>query len=152
MAANGFLISQGLHQDIKRTIARVDGMPFGGGLTRIPTDLSGADAFPTDTFRIATFDGAWTRGSEKSVTLTSDTASTVSATNLFYDLPNNGMSTCAIAKDGTAWYLVQDVHTQVTVITNVSLGTAGLQFTRAVLTVVATATASVTNIGTTACT
>jgi hypothetical protein len=75
----------------------------------------------------------------------------VSAVNLFYDLPNNGNSTCAIAKDGTAWYLVQDVHTTMTVITGASLTTAGLQFTRAVINVVSTATASIQTVGTTAC-
>ena len=35
--ARGFLISDGLHKDIKRTIARVDGMPDGPGATKIPT-------------------------------------------------------------------------------------------------------------------
>jgi hypothetical protein len=35
--ARGFLISDGLRQDIKRTIARVDGMPDGPGATKIPT-------------------------------------------------------------------------------------------------------------------
>jgi hypothetical protein len=35
--ARGFLISDGLHSDIKRTIARVDGMPEGSGPTKIQT-------------------------------------------------------------------------------------------------------------------
>jgi len=105
------------------------------------------------TFRVATFTGAWPIGGTKTVTFrgVTSTPNTVSATNLFYTLPDNGTSDCAIAKEGTAWYLVQDVHTQITVITGASLGTAGIEFTRAVVTVVATATASVTTITTTAC-
>lgn len=155
MAEDSFkaaLIGPAFYGKLKETIAKVDGRPIGSGATKIPTDLGGDTSYAPKTFRIATFTGAWSVNSDKTVTLVSDTAQTLTATNLFYDLPNSGDSTCAIAKDGTAWYLVQDVHTSVTVITGVSLGSAGLQFTRAVVTVVATATASATNIGTTACT
>jgi hypothetical protein len=104
-------------------------------------------------FRVCTFTGAWSIGDTKTVTFRNQTATpnTVAAVNLFYTLPDNGTSDCAIAKEGTAWYLVQEVHTQVTVITGATLSTAGLVFTRSTLTVVATATASVQTIGTTAC-
>jgi len=151
--ARGFLISDGLHRDIRRTIARVDGAVDGPGATQIPTRFENLSAPAGKTFRICTFTGSWDIGSQKTVTFrgVTTTPNTVSATNLFYTLPSDGTSTCAIAKDGTAWYLVQDVHTTISVVTNVTLGTAGLQFTRAVVTVVATATASVTTIGTTAC-
>ena len=105
------------------------------------------------TFRVCTFTGAWSINATKTVTFRNQTATpnTVAAVNLFYTLPDNGTSDCAIAKEGTAWYLVQEVHTQVTVITGAALSTAGLVFTRSTLTVVATATASVTTITTTAC-
>jgi hypothetical protein len=104
-------------------------------------------------FRVCTFTGAWSINASKTVTFKNQTSTpnTVSAVNLFYDLPSSGTSDCAIAKDGTAWYLVQDVHTTMTVITGATLTTAGLQFTRAVINVVATATASVQTVGTTAC-
>lgn len=104
-------------------------------------------------FRVCTFTGSWAINAAKTVTFkgVTSTPNTVQATNLFYDLPNNGTSDCAIAKDGTAWYLVQEVHTTMTVITGASLTTAGLQFTRAVINVVSTATASVQTVGTTAC-
>ena len=104
-------------------------------------------------FRVCTFTGSWSIGASKTVTFKNQTTTpnTVAATNLFYDLPNSGTSDCAIAKDGTAWYLVQEVHTTLTVITGASLTTAGLQFTRAVINVVSTATASVQTVGTTAC-
>jgi hypothetical protein len=106
------------------------------------------------TFRIATFTGAWSIGATKTVTLKFATAQTAVATNLFATLPAPLASAdCAIAKEGTAWYLVEFARqtTSVTVITGVTLSTAGLSFTRAVITVDATATQSVTIIGTTAC-
>lgn len=62
-------------------------------------------------FRICTFTGAWSIGAEKTVTFKYQTAApnTASATNLFFPITNtatNSSHDCAIAKDGTAWYLV----------------------------------------------
>jgi hypothetical protein len=107
-------------------------------------------------FRVATYTGAWPIGSAKTVTFKNqtNTPNTVSATNLFFPVTSNaaGSRDCAVAKDGTAWYLIDVVHTSVVVLTGVSLGTAGLQFTRASITVASTATESVSTITTTACT
>jgi len=63
------------------------------------------------TFRMATFTGAWSINGTKTVTFrnVTSTPNTVSATNLLLDVPNAGATAtrnCAIAKDGTAWYLV----------------------------------------------
>ena len=60
-------------------------------------------------FRVCTFDGAWPKNSAKTVTFKyqTTTPNTVSATNLFLPLPENGTRDCAVAKDGTAWFLVQ---------------------------------------------
>ena len=57
------------------------------------------------TFRMATFSGAWARGGGKVVTFRGSTT-TATATNLLLDVPSAGTRNCAIAKDGTAWYLV----------------------------------------------
>ena len=100
-------------------------------------------------FRVCTFTGAWSIGSSKTVTFRGVT-NTVSATNLFY--PEAPAGDCGIAKDGTAWFLVSVTMTQVSVITGVTLGTAGLEFTRAMLSVASTSTHSSVTIGTTACT
>jgi hypothetical protein len=100
-------------------------------------------------FRVCTFTGAWSIGSSKTVTFRGVT-NTVSVTNLFY--PAAPAGDCGIAKDGTAWFLVSVTMTQVSVITGVTLGTAGLQFTRAMLSVASTSTHSSVTIGTTACT
>jgi hypothetical protein len=60
-------------------------------------------------FRVCTFTGAWSINAEKTVTFKYQTATpnTVSATNLFFPLSAPSTTTdCAIAKDGTAWFLI----------------------------------------------
>ena len=67
------------------------------------------------TFRICTFTGSWSINASKTVTFRNQTTTpnTVSAINLVCGL-NPGTVTCdvSIAKDGTAWYLVQPNLTQ----------------------------------------
>ena len=63
------------------------------------------------TFRMATFTGAWAINSSRTVTFRNQTTTpnTVSATNLLLDMSSTAVTAtrnCAIAKDGTAWYLV----------------------------------------------
>jgi hypothetical protein len=63
-------------------------------------------------FRIATFTGAWSIGATKAVTFKyqTGTPNTVAATNLFAAVPApTGDGDCAIAKEGTAWYLIAAV-------------------------------------------
>lgn len=61
-------------------------------------------------FRVCTYTGSWSIGSDKVVTFKyqSATPNTVSATNLFFPITNTaaGDRDCAIAKDGSQWYLV----------------------------------------------
>jgi hypothetical protein len=108
--ARGFLISDGLHKDIKRTIARVDGMPDGPGATKIPTRFESLPAQAGKVFRVCTFTGAWSINATKTVTFRNQTATpnTVAAVNLFFPITNTAASSrdCAIAKDGTAWFLI----------------------------------------------
>lgn len=108
---------------------------------------------PPKVFRVCTFTGAWAIDSAKTVTFrnVTSTPNTVSAVNLFCDLPNYGQRACSVAKAGTAWYLVASQFTSVDVVVGATLGTAGLTFTRSLLRVPATATATSISIGTTAC-
>ncbi len=71
-------------------------------------------------FRMATFTGAWSIGSIKTVTLQGSTA-TLAAMNQFFPVTNTaaGNRACAVAKDGTAWYLV-DVRVAVNPVSVVS--------------------------------
>lgn len=61
-------------------------------------------------FRIATFSGAWSINSAKTVTFKYQTATpnTANVTNLFFPIVGTATSSvdCAIAKDGTAWFLI----------------------------------------------
>jgi hypothetical protein len=60
-------------------------------------------------FRVCTFTGAWSIGTTNVVTFKyqTTTPNTVSAMNLFFPFPAPASATdCAIAKDGTAWYLI----------------------------------------------
>lgn len=129
----GALIGPGLYAEIRRTIDRVGGMPYdAAGITKIPTDLGGGDGgYVAPTFRLATFTGSWDIGMPKAVTLVTDTASTVSATNVFIGMNPPGTCLVSIARDGTAWNCISanlahqsgylDTGTQVLTIVNGNL-------------------------------
>lgn len=150
---DGFLISGSFAKQIKSTIARVDGLAVAGEVARIPTRFEAAYFGGAQTFRICEFTGTWAINTDKEVTFkgVTSTPNTVSVTNVLYELPDQGTVPCAVAKDGTAWYLVDVRRTTTEVITNVTLGTAGLVFTKVMVQVVSTATASSVTIGTTSC-
>jgi hypothetical protein len=61
-------------------------------------------------FRVCTFTGAWSINDTKTVTFRNQTATpnTVAAVNLFFPVTSTatGNTDCAIAKDGTAWFLI----------------------------------------------
>lgn len=84
---------------------------FGPGLDfgEPPDDSSGCCGGRNDStsFRIATFSGAWNKNVTKIVTLVRDTSATAVTVNLFANIPEPlGNANCAIARDGTAWYLI----------------------------------------------
>jgi hypothetical protein len=59
-------------------------------------------------FRIATFTGAWAKNSVKTVTFkyTTATPNTAVASNLFFPVTGTAGGDCGIAKEGTAWFLI----------------------------------------------
>jgi hypothetical protein len=60
-------------------------------------------------FRVCTFTGAWSKNTQKTVTFKyqTSTPNTVTAINLFADVGTaSGGVNCAIARDGTAWFLI----------------------------------------------
>ena len=103
------------------------------------------------TLRLCTYTGAWAVDGLKTVTFRNQTTTpnTVSAINLFLNLPSNGQRNCAIAKDGTAWHLIQWQQDAATALSSVSLGTATLEFTR--VNVVSLGTASTVAVSVTTC-
>lgn len=60
-------------------------------------------------FRMGTFSGPWDKGTNDTVTFlnVTSTPNTVTAVNLFANVSNTASSAhCAIARYGTAWYLI----------------------------------------------
>lgn len=98
----------GAAQRIASAVRKVEiGERDGGGLSfeRVYDALP----FNKKTFRICTFTGSWSKTAAKVVTFRNQTATpnTASATNLFANISSAASSrNCAIAKDGTAWYLI----------------------------------------------
>jgi hypothetical protein len=107
--AKGYLIGDAFKDKIKSTIARVDGWIDGSETTKIETRFESMPMQQSKVFRICTFTGAWAKTSDKTVTFrgVTSTPNTVSATNLFAAITAPESSgNCAIARDGTAWYLI----------------------------------------------
>jgi hypothetical protein len=117
--AEGFLIGEGVRNKLKETFRVVDAMQGGGNgpTSLLRTTFDNPENPPV--FRIGTFGtAAWSINSSNTVTLTNVgvTGYTVLATNVFGTLPAMGSTmagttrTCAVAKDGTSWYLIQPLN------------------------------------------
>lgn len=113
MADGKYLIGESLREKLKSTIAKVESIPFGGPVSRIPTALEdGGGSFSPKVFRVCTAAGAWPVNSSKNVTFygVASTPNTVSVLNQLVSLPAPKSTTTTrivnIAKDGTQWYLV----------------------------------------------
>jgi hypothetical protein len=113
MADGKYLIGESLREKLKSTIAKVDSIPFGGPVSRIPTVIEGdGQSYAPKVFRVCTAAGAWSLDTLKTVTFYGVTATpnTVSAINKIVSLPAPRSTATSrivnIAKDGTQWYLV----------------------------------------------
>ena len=79
-----------------------DGAPYSPGRA--------LDSVPSGkVFRVCRFTGSWNINAVKTVTFKyqTSTPNTVTAINLFLELPDDGEKDCAIAKDAGTWHLVQ---------------------------------------------
>lgn len=105
-----YLLGPGLVDKLRDTVRTVDGMVGGGGgpPTRVTFDEPSGPIRP---LRIGTFGtSSWNINASNTVTLTNVgvTGYTVLVTNLFGNIGTGSSSRyCAVAKDGTAWYLIQ---------------------------------------------
>lgn len=92
--------------------------------------------------RLCTFTGAWAISAVKAVTFKyqTTTPNTVSASNLFWPIPDGPERDCAIAKEGAAWYLLVPQLYAANAATAATITTASLEFKT--LPVVALATSS----------
>jgi len=112
--AEGFLLGPDLLARTRRTIEAVEGGVVRSGFRSTPAVLEGDISSNPKVFRICTFTGVWSIGSSKAVTFKgiTTTPNTVNVTNLVCGLSPAGSCDVSIAKDGTAWYLVQPNLTQ----------------------------------------
>lgn len=111
-----YVLTGGLLNKLRDTVRTVDGMTGG---EEEPTRVTFSEpAYAYRNVRIGTFGtAAWSISSYNTVTLTNVgvTGYTVLATNVFGTIQAMGYTAagttrpCAIAKDGTAWYLIQPV-------------------------------------------
>jgi hypothetical protein len=149
-----YFIGPGLRSKLREVITRVDGLPAGsGGGGDIPTRLQTMQqpGGSGGVFRICTYTGAWAIDGLKTVTFKNQTTTpnTASAINLFLSLPDNGQRNCAIAKDGTAWHLIQWQWDASTALSSATLGSESLEFAR--INVASLGTASTVSISVTTC-
>ena len=103
-----YILSEPYKQRVDNALATVEGMPSQQKTTLIPTRFETLQQ-PQKVFRICTFTGSWAINASKTVTFrgVTSTPNTVSAVNLFAAISApSGAANCAIAKDGTAWYLI----------------------------------------------
>jgi hypothetical protein len=107
--SEGFLIGPNLRQEIRLLVDERRNAVRGSPITRIEARFEDRPQFAAAAaaFRIGTFSGEWNKGSQKTVTYKYGSTATVSVTNLFADIPAPaGGGDCAIARDGTAWFLI----------------------------------------------
>ena len=106
MADERYFIGPGLRDKLRETITRVDGIADRESGGAIPTVHQEMGARGGRAVRIGSFTGSWPIDQQKVVTLRGTTA-TLSALNLFSNISVDcGTRECAVAKDGTAWYLI----------------------------------------------
>jgi hypothetical protein len=85
---------------------------------------------PRRVFRVASYTGHWSIDTSKSVTLRNSTQ-TIAAHNLLIDLPDaTSGRNCAIARDGSAWYLVNWQWDIRDFMHDVTVTTAAIEFSR----------------------
>ena len=151
-----YFVGPKLLGDIRETITRVAGFSdetSGPHINSVHQELQR----PGGRLKRGTFTHAsWAIGQTMQVTIQGET-NTVSVTN--YCTPFSGSTAATQTRNviygnvmGTVTAVeIQQPVTSLTVITGATLTTAGLQFTQAIVTVQATATASIITIGTTEC-
>jgi hypothetical protein len=96
---------------IADVVRAVEGARRAGGPLASKAILGGTKPKP---FKVCTFTGSWAINTVKTVTFrnVTTTPNTVSAMNLVCGLSPTALCEVSIAKDGTAWYLVQPNLTQ----------------------------------------
>ena len=104
-------------------------------------------------FHIGTFTGAWAISNVNVVTFKyqTTTPNTASVTNLFWPMPDGPQRDCAIAKEGTAWYLLVPQLYSADAATAATITTASLEFKTLPVVALATSSTVVFSVSVTTC-
>jgi hypothetical protein len=91
-------------QRIARVVRAVENMPPQAQPLRFDRALQESGKV----FRVGTFDGGWALNATKTVTFKyqPNTPNTATVLNLFFPVTSDGTKDCAIAKEGTSWFLI----------------------------------------------
>ena len=106
-----YILSEPYKQRVDHALSVVEEQPSQGNVTTIPTRFETLPQPASKTFRVCTFTGSWSINASKTVTFRGST-NTLSVVNLVCGLNPSGSCDVSVAKDGTAWYLVQPNLTQ----------------------------------------
>ena len=110
--ADSFLVSSEFAEELQTTVSKVQAMTSdGGSAKKLPVDqtegISVAKA-SSSSQHVASFSGAWAKGTSKSVTVLSyssgswtATSATVSAHNLFFEITSTS-GNCFVAKESSS--------------------------------------------------
>ena len=104
-------------------------------------------------FRMATFTGSWSIDAAKVVTFKhqTNTPNTASVVNELMSLPDAGTRNCAIAREGTAWYLINWQWDVKAAATAASITSTSLRFDTVQVGALSTSNASSFSVGITTC-
>lgn len=99
------IFTKGAAERIGRVVRQVEA----GNRDQGPLTFGVGQVPASKVFRVCTFTGSWSINASKTVTFkgVTSTPNTAVAVNLFAAISApSGAANCAIAKDGTAWYLI----------------------------------------------
>tara|TARA_R100000278_G_scaffold102433_1_gene78931 strand:- start:2370 stop:2729 length:360 start_codon:yes stop_codon:yes gene_type:complete len=107
--ADSFLVSSEFAEELQTTVSKVQAMTSdGGSAKKLPVDHTEGISVPKSSQHVASFSGAWAKGTSKSVTILSyssgswtATSATVSAHNLFFEITSTS-GKCFVAKESSS--------------------------------------------------
>ena len=133
---------------VARVVRQAELTPAGASPLTFDRRLS--DRHPKQV-RAATFTGAWTAGSVKTVTFKNAPTATASVLNFLINLPSAGQRNCIVGREGTAWHLVNWQWDVVNAATAATITTSTLTFNTLPVGALATAATSSFSVNATAC-
>jgi len=135
--AKSYLISDGYKGQIDDVISRLGNQPE-GSVQRIQTRFESMPESGGGAIRLCTFTGQWLINDGKIVKFASDTNATANVINLLFSIGDACTAQRAyvsVVKDpeqpeGVKYHLINVEHFETPIVTNISLTTAAIEFTK----------------------